>query len=217
MFLLFVAFRCIIRRPPSFDVEPRFRIKQKDQKPQENKINWGKIWKGIKTAFKVVTTVIKIVSIFLDEEENVLYINGYKVTDVVAGEDGRPKQVTLENGVNKIVIGADIKELAIGQFSWAKFWEGIQKLLEYISKLFQSEDLVLEDDAVTLGDYEITDVTLNENDVAEDITLENPSGNKISFHIEIGATNEEEKTIKRPRPHHITWRKIAHKLFHKRK
>ncbi|KAH0787996.1 hypothetical protein GPJ56_008097 [Histomonas meleagridis] len=205
MLLLLLGLRALTK-PHILIKDPKLRFKHKEHKPESNKINWGKVWKGIKTAFKVITTIVQVALIFLDEDENVLYINGYKVTDVVAGEDGRPKEVTLDNGVNKFVIRADIKELATGEFSWAKFWEGIQKLLEYISKLFQTQELALEDDTVTFGDYEITDVKLNDDDVAEYITLENPSGNKITFHLQIGAANEEKPRTrfswKRPHPHH---------------
>ena len=189
MLFVLLALRSIIKQP-SFEEEPPFKIHYKGSKQVENKINWKKFWKGLKIAFRVITTIVKIVLIFLDDDGS-LYINGYKVTNVIVGEDGRPKEVTLVNGANKFVINADIKELKSEEFSWAKFWEGIKKLLDYISNLFQTQELALEDDEATFGDYTVTDVTLNDNDVAEDITLESPSGNKIIFHIEIGATNEE--------------------------
>ena len=189
MLFVLLALRSIIKRP-IFEKEPPFEIHYKGTKQVENKINWGKVWKGLKIAFKVITTIVKVVLIFLDDDGS-LYINGYKVTDVVVGEDGRPKEVTLVNGANKFVINADIKELKSEEFSWAKFWEGIKKLLDYISNLFQTQELALEDEEAIFGDYKVTDVTLNDNDVAEDITLESPSGNKIFFHIETGATNEE--------------------------
>ena len=191
MLFVLLALRSIIKRP-IFEKEPPFEIHYKGTKQVENKINWGKVWKGLKTAFKIITTIVQIGLIFLEDDDGQMYINGYKVTNVVVGEDGRPKEVTLVNGANKFVINADIKELKSEEFSWAKFWEGIKKLLEYISNLFQTQELTLEDDEATFGDYTITDVKLNDNDVAEDISLESSSGNKISFHIEIGATNEEK-------------------------
>ena len=186
MLFVLLALRSIVK--PKIMKKPMVLYKRHKEVPLERNWDWGKFWDGLKKGLDIAVSIFNVVKIFLSEDDNAIYVNGYKVTNVVAGEDGRPKEITLDNGVNKIVINFEINELASNKFSWASLWEGIKKVFEFISKLFLRNELTLDGDEVTFGDYKVTDASLNDEGIAQEVTLENESGNRIKFKFEFHGT-----------------------------
>ncbi|KAH0790016.1 hypothetical protein GPJ56_006055 [Histomonas meleagridis] len=162
---------------------------------EQNKINWKGIWNGLK---KVVNFLSKLFDLieesFEENEDGELYFNGYKVVDMKFGDSDEPEEIVLENDLGikicimpKIVDFGNIEELPDNKWNWSKIWNIVKKVILFVADLIQSNNLTLSEedsgDVVSLGDYTLTDVNVDELGAPHGFTLENAAGNSIQIII----------------------------------